>query len=147
MGVIWEGDNGQALLLKRYSWRTIKSYKNCFRQFIRHYDDVKPSHITRAQINDYLTLLIRERHISASHQSQIMSAIKMFYASVIDQEAKVSNLFQPKPPQKLPQVFLEEEVTALLRSVDNLKHRCILMVIYPAGLRLGEVIHLRLKDL
>ncbi len=137
----------QVLLLKRYSWRTIKSYKNCFRQFIRHYDNIKPSQITRQQINDYLTSLIRERHISASHQSQIMSAIKMFYAAVVNQEEKVRNLFQPKPPKKLPQVFLEEEVTALLRAVDNLKHRCILMLVYSAGLRLGEAIQLRLTDL
>jgi site-specific recombinase XerD len=137
----------QCLLLKRYSWRTIKSYKNCFRQFIRHYDDIKPSQLTRKQINDYLTTLIKERNISVSHQSQILSAIKMFYTSVIDQEEKVKGLFQPKPPKKLPQVFLEEEVTALLRAVDNLKHRCILMLIYSAGLRLGEVINLRLTDL
>ena len=137
----------QTLLLKRYSWRTIKSYKNCFRQFIRHYDDIKPSQMTRRQINDYLAMLIRERNISVSHQSQIMSAIKMFYGSVIDQEEKVKGLFQPKRPQKLPNVFLEEEVTALLRAVDNPKHRCILMVVYSAGLRLGEVINLRLSDL
>lgn len=137
----------QTLLLKRYSWRTIKSYKNCFRQFIKHYDEIKPSEITRRQINDYLAAMIKERQISASHQSQIMSAIKMFYAAVINQEEKVKNLFQPKPEKKLPNVFLEEEVAALLRSVDNPKHRCILMVIYSAGLRLGEVIGLRLTDL
>jgi len=137
----------QVLTLKRYSWRTIKSYKNCFRQFIRHYDDIKPSRITRQQINDYLTMLIRERQISVSHQSQIMSAVKMFYASVIDQPETVRGLFQPKPAQKLPQVFLEEEVTALLRATDNLKHRCILMLIYSAGLRLGEAVNMRLCDL
>ena len=137
----------QVLTLKRYSWRTIKSYKNCFRQFIRHYDHLKPSQITRQQINDYLTLLIRERNISVSHQSQIMSAIKMFYASTIEQEAKIRGLFQPKPAQKLPQVFLEEEVTALLRAVDNPKHRCMLMLVYSAGLRLGEAINMRLSDL
>jgi len=137
----------QCLLLKRYSWRTIKSYKNCFRQFIRHYDDTKPSQITRRQINDYLTSLIKERDISVSHQSQIMSAIKMFYTSVVDQADKVKGMFQPKPPQKLPQVFTEEEIAALLRAVDNLKHRCILMLIYSAGLRLGEAINLRLTDL
>ena len=137
----------QVLTLKRYSWRTIKSYKNCFRQFIRHYDDIKPSQLTRQQINNYLTMLIRERQISAPHQSQIMSAIKMFYASVIDQAEKVRGLFQPKPAQKLPQVFLEEEVATLLRAVDNPKHRCILMLVYSAGLRLGEAINLRLTDL
>ncbi len=137
----------QTLTLKRYSWRTIKAYKNCFRQFIRHYDEIKPSLITRQQINDYLLLLIRERNISVAYQSQIMSAIKMFYAATIDQEAKVSGLFQPKPDQKLPQVFLEEEVIALLKATDNLKHRCILMLIYSAGLRLGEATNIRIEDL
>jgi len=39
----------QTLMLKRYSWRTVKAYKNCFRQFIRHYDQIKPSQITRQQ--------------------------------------------------------------------------------------------------
>ncbi|MFN0014182.1 MAG: tyrosine-type recombinase/integrase [Saprospiraceae bacterium] len=137
----------QVLLLKRYSWRTIKAYKNCFRQFIRHYDDIRPREITRKQINDYLTVLIKERNISVSHQSQILSAIKMFYAAVAEQEEKVKGLFQPKKQQKLPNVLLEEEVTALLRSLDNPKHRCILMLIYSAGLRLGEAIGLRLSDL
>ena len=137
----------QVLILKRYSWRTVKSYKNCFRQFIKHHDSLKPSQITRKQINDYLTMLIKERKISVSHQGQVMSAIKMFYASVLEQEDKIKGLFQPKKPQKLPNVLLEEEVTALLRAVDNPKHRCLLMLIYSAGLRLGEVIALRLPDL
>ena len=60
---------------------------------------------------------------------------------------KVKNLFQPKPDKKLPNVFLEEEVTALLRSVDNPKHRCTLMLIYSAGLRLGELTNLKLTDI
>jgi integrase/recombinase XerD len=137
----------QCLLLKRYSWRTAKAYKNCFRQFIKHYDDIKPSQITRQQINEYLTLMVRERHVSVSYQSQAMSAIKMFYGSVLDQGAKVAGLFQPKKPQRLPKVLTEEEVAALLKAVDNLKHRCLLMLLYSGGLRLGEVINLRLTDL
>jgi len=137
----------QTLMLKRYSWRTIKSYKNCFRQFIRHYDHTKPSEITRKQIDAYVYGLIRERNISQSHQNQILSAIKMFYGTVIRQEDKVQDLFRPKKAQKLPKVLSEQEITYLLRAVDNLKHRCILMLIYSAGLRLGEVINLRLGEL
>jgi integrase/recombinase XerD len=137
----------QCLLLKRYSWKTIKSYKNCFREYIRFYGDIKPTQLTRRQINDYLSFLVREKQVSASYQSQVMSAIKMFYGSVVEQADKVENLFQPKSPQKLPKVFLTEEVEALLRAVDNLKHRCLLMLIYSAGLRLGEAIALRVEDL
>jgi integrase/recombinase XerD len=137
----------EVLLLKRYSWRTIKSYKNCFRSFIKHYDDIKPRQISRKQINGYLLLLIRERNISASYQSQVLSAIKMFYIEVAEQVEKVENLYQPKKEQKLPKVLTETEVSKLLDTVGNLKHRCILMLIYSAGLRLGEVINLRLHDL
>ena len=137
----------QCLTLKRYSWRTVKAYKNCFRQFIRHYDEIKPSQLTRKQIDDYVVGLIREKRISESHQSQILSAIKMFYAEVIQQEHKVQGLFLPKRPEKLPHVLTEEEVTRLLKAVDNLKHRCILMMVYSAGLRLGEVLHLKTSDL
>lgn len=71
----------------------------------------------------------------------------MFYTAVAEQEEKVQGLFQPKKQQKLPNVLLESEVAALLRAVDNPKHRCILMLIYSAGLRLGEAIGLRLTDL
>lgn len=137
----------QCLLLKRYSWRTIKSYKNCFRQFIRHYDDIKPSQITRKQINDYIATLVREKHITESYQNQIACAIKMFYAEVVEQSEKVEGIVQAKRPQRIPQVLTENEVTRLLKAVENLKHRCVLMMIYSAGLRLGEVINLRLNDI
>lgn len=136
----------QCLMLKRYSWRTVKAYKNCFRQFIRHYNEIKPSQITRRQIDDYVAGLIREKNISESYQNQILSAIRMFYAEVIPQEHKVQGLLRPKRPEKLPHVLTEDEVSRLLKAVDNLKHRCILMMIYSAGLRLGEVLHLKMTD-
>ena len=137
----------QVLLLKRYSWRTIKTYKNGFRAFIRFYDEVRPREITRRQINDFLTYLVKDRQVSASHQSQVMSAIKMFYAEVAGQPEKVENLFRPQKTQTLPKVLTEEEIVALFRAVDNLKHRSLLMLIYSGGLRLNEVLHLKLNDL
>ncbi len=137
----------QAITLKRYSWRTVKAYTNTFRAFVRYYDDIKPSQISRKQINDYIAHLIRNRHITESYQNQICSAIKMFYCEVVMQSEKVEGLVQAKKPQKLPQVLTEEEVVRLLRAMDNLKHQTILAVIYSAGLRLGEVIKLKITDL
>jgi len=71
----------------------------------------------------------------------------MFYAEVVEQEEKVRNIIRPKGAQKLPHVLTEEEVVRLLKATDNLKHRCILMMIYGAGLRLGEAVNLRLADM
>jgi len=137
----------QTLMLKRYSHRMIKSYKNCFRRFIRHYDDAKPSHLTRAQIDAYIVHLIKTKNITESHQNQILSAIKMFYAVTIPQEEKVKYLIRPKKSMKIPHVLTEAEVVRLFKATDNLKHQCILMLIYSGGLRLGELIQLRLADL
>lgn len=134
-------------MLKRYSWRTIKNYKSCLRQYFDHNAETEPSHRTRQQIDSYLYHIVRERGVSASYQGQAMSALKLFYGEVLNQGYKVEGLFQPKKPQKLPQVLLEEEVVALLRGVDNIKHRCLLMLIYSAGLRLGEALSLRIVDL
>ncbi|MEI7587565.1 site-specific integrase [Runella sp.] len=137
----------QMLMLKRYSWRTIKSYKNSLRQFILYYNETRPSQITRRQINDYIAQLIRNKHITESYQNQIACAIKIFYCEVLQQAEKVEGLVQAKKPQKIPQVLTEMEVSRLLRSVDNLKHRFILMMIYSAGLRLSELTKLRLTDI
>ncbi len=137
----------QALILKRYSWRTIKSYKNSLRQLFLHYDDIKPRFITRSQIDSYVAGCIKEKQISESYQNTLLSAIKFFYTNVVNQEDKVEKLFRPKTPQKLPQVLSELEVTRFLKSIDNLKHQCIMMLIYSGGLRLGEVTQLKINDL
>jgi integrase/recombinase XerD len=125
----------QALILKRYSWRTIKLYKHLLRRLFLDYDDIKPSLLTRIQIDNHV------------FKRSLLSAVKFFYVNVVNQEEKVENLFRPKNPQKLPQVLTEQEVVRLLKSVDNIKHRTILTLIYSAGLRLGEIIQLKINDL
>ena len=137
----------ETLLLKRYSWRTIKSYLGCFRYFLRFYNDIEPEAITRSQMDAYIVHLVKTKNISESHQNQILSAIKMYYAEVAAQEEKVRRLIRPKKAKKLPHVLTETEVARLFQVTENLKHRCILMLIYSGGLRLGELIQLRLADL
>lgn len=111
----------QTLLLKRYSWRTIKTYLNCFRHFIRHYDHTEPCRITRSQINDYITHLIKVRNISESHQNQILSAIKMYYAETLGQEEKVRFLIRPKKAKKLPHIHITHTGWAKVKSpIDDL---------------------------
>lgn len=137
----------QVLLLKRYSHRTVKTYLTTFRQFIRFYDSIKPSELSRSQMDAYIAHQIKTKNISESHQNQILSSIKIFYEEVVHQSEKVRFLIRPKRPMKLPHVLTEHEVSLLLKSTGNLKHKCILMLIYSGGLRLSELIQLRLADL
>ena len=67
--------------------------------------------------------------------------------NVVGDAKRVTFIERPRQERKLPTVLSETEVATLLRSVDNLKHRCILMLIYSAGLRLSELVGLELTDL
>ncbi len=84
--------------------------------------------------------------IKPSTQGQVLNAIKAFYERVMKQEKKTYYLPRPKRWKQLPTVLSEKEVTDLLKSVENLKHRCILMLIYAAGLRTGEIVNLKIRD-
>jgi integrase/recombinase XerD len=137
----------EVLMLKRYSERTIKTYKNVFRMFIMEYNELKPSQITQPQIYAYFMKSIKEKHISESHQNTIVSAIKMFYNAVVHQPEKVEHLYRPKPDKRLPHILSEAEVVALLQTAKNIKHQAILMLVYSGGLRLGEVVNLQITDI
>jgi site-specific recombinase XerD len=136
----------EVLTLKRYSWRTIKTYKNCMSGLMFFYNEIKPSQFTRQQIDQYVLHEIRVNKISESYQNTILSAIKMFYTEVVEQPEKVEGLYRPKMPNKLPQVLTKNEVEKLLKASGNMKHACILAVVYSAGLRLGEVTKLLVDD-
>ena len=73
-------------------------------------------------------------------------AIKFYYEKVLGQEKQLYDL-RTRRPEQLPDILSEEEVKRLISSVKNLKHRCILMLIYSAGLRLSESVNVRLDDI
>ena len=136
----------ETLMLKRYSYATIKSYRNAFTQFLLFFPAQHPADIEEDDIKRYCLQKIEENKWSESYQNQVINAIKFYYEKVLGQQRKFYEL-RPKKPQQLPQVFTEHEVVLLLKSVDNLKHKCILMLIYSAGLRLGELTQLRIDDI
>lgn len=135
----------ELLRLKRYSYTTVKTYKNAFRLFLKYYDEFVPQDITEAQIRAYLMFKISQK-VSESLQNQIINAIKFYYEKVLGQERKTYYLPRPKMPEKLPNVLTVDEVIRFLKVIDNLKHRCMMMLIYSGGLRLSEVVNMRLAD-
>ena len=136
----------EQLMLKRYSYKTIKTYKNIFRQFLQFYDDIAPPEITEAQIRKFLLEKVHQK-VSESFQNQIINAIKFYYEKVLGQERKTYYLPRPKKAEQLPNVLSEEEVLLLLNATNNLKHRCMLMLAYSGGLRLSEIVNLKIKDI
>lgn len=135
------------LLLKRYSPRTITSYKCCFRAFLYHYKDKDPKEISSEEIEGYMINMIQFRKISESTQNQIINALKFYYEKVLGRSRQFYHWTRPKDPQKLPGVLSEQEVVAILKATENIKHKAVLTTIYSAGLRISEAVNLRIEDI
>lgn len=132
--------------LRGYSPRTRKSYRNCLLRFKRHVDQ-KLSVITEQDIRQYLLHLIDEKNLSRATLNQTVSALKFFYQYVLHEPRIIGSIPCPRPERKLPAVLSRGEVLSLFAALSNLKHRALLILAYSAGLRVSEIVQLRVEDI
>jgi integrase/recombinase XerD len=137
----------EKMVVLRYSPRTIQVYVDCFTEFLNQHPGKEPSDITQDEIIKYLRYLIEERCVSTSYQNQAINAIKFYFEKVVGGKRETYYIERPRREKFLPEVLSEEEVKALLGSITNLKHKCMIMTAYSAGLRVGELLNLRPADI
>jgi site-specific recombinase XerD len=132
----------------RYSQNTIRTYTSAFTDFINYFSKKELHEITNEDIKSYLLYLVEKRRISTSFQNQIINAIKFYYEKVCGgKKLPYITIDRPLKEKFLPTVLSEDEVKQIINSVSNLKHKAILLTIYSAGLRLSEVINLKIGDI
>ncbi|MGH1437001.1 MAG: tyrosine-type recombinase/integrase [Lewinella sp.] len=136
----------QQLRLRHFSWRTIKSYLSQLRMLFLFFPSMPPSSLCIKEISTYLLDKIQKKNWQPATQQQAICAFKFYYSTVLEL-AYDWDIIQPRKGRKLPTVLSQGEVIRLLKTVSNLKHRCILMLIYSGGLRLSELTNLQLKDI
>jgi site-specific recombinase XerD len=136
----------QKLNLKGYSPITRKNYLSQFGLFMKFFGDADLLDLTETEIRNYLLYLVEKKKVSRSSQNQSINAIKFFYEIVLKQERKVYYLERPMKEKRLPGVLSQEEIILLFSVTENLKHRAMLMLIYSAGLRRGELLRMRVSD-
>jgi site-specific recombinase XerD len=125
---------------KRYSARTIKNYSSQVRLFLNHFQNRdSPKHISESDIKNYL---LTAKEINS--QNHMHSAIKLFYTFTMHQHRKFAFIEYAKREQKLPQPLDPSEVKAIINACTNLKHKSIIFLLYGCGLRVGEVIDLKI---
>jgi len=136
----------ERIILKRYSPSTLKSYKGHLISIFLFYPKLLPSAIEPKEIEKYILYQIKFKKISESTQNQIINAYKFYAESVLKKEKQYIQIPRPKNPRQLPNVLSQDEVIRLIKTPKNIKHRLILMLIYSCGLRLSEVINIRMRD-
>ncbi|MBK6629275.1 MAG: tyrosine-type recombinase/integrase [Flavobacteriales bacterium] len=134
------------LEIGRYSPRTIETYLNAVKQLFLRFAQKHPNDIRTEDIEAF------QHHLATSGKSnsylnQVVNAVRYYYKDVLGDVTRVKSIERPRKERQLPSVLSEEEVATLLRAPTNLKHRCMLMLIYSAGLRLGELLNLELTDI
>lgn len=98
-------------------------------------------------MRQYLLHLLEEQSASRSYVNQALFALKFLYIDVLRRSDKNMEISRPKRERKLPEVLSKREVVQLLEVVENPKHREIMLLTYSAGLRLGELVRLRVEDI
>jgi integrase len=135
------------LTIKRYSYRTIKAYSNALKVFLLHFPDKKPESINTIEIEQFLNTMVLDKKISQAYQKILVGAIKLFFNELLRKNYKLNYLYPDRIEKKLPIVLDKSEVLLLLNAIENIKHKSIILLIYSAGLRLGEVIELKVIDI
>ncbi len=129
------------LILQRYSPKTNEAYLHAVKG-LAYFFNQSPDKLTDEKIQDYLRYLIEDRKYSWSTCNVTFCGIKCFYDNVLHRSTEL--MIPPRPRQKrLPTILSQNEVSKLLNTCTNLKHKALLLTVYSAGLRVSEVVSLQ----
>ncbi len=140
----------EKLYLLNYSLTTIRTYHSLLLRFFNGHRQQGLTTINAFgthEINEYHRQMIQSQKYSFSLINQSINAVKFYYHRVLGRHnLDLSQVERPEKPARLPTVLSKEEVKRILQATENLKHRCMLQLLYSGGLRISEVINLKLTD-
>jgi len=135
----------EKLTLRGYSPRTRQTYRLHMQRFLKWLRQ-EPGTVSQAKLQAYL-LEILDNGLSASYVRQARAVLTIIYEDLLNQPEKVIDLPSPKDKKGLPAVLSRDQVGRILQAAANTMEKALLMMTYSAGLRVGEVIRLKARDI
>ncbi|MBX9783355.1 MAG: site-specific integrase [Chitinophagaceae bacterium] len=137
----------EQLALKKYSKSTVQTYRNEFMQLLQllgenNAQDLTPAHLKRYMLYCTVTLKLSENTLHSR-----LNAVKFYFEQVLKQEKFFWEIPRPKKPQLLPKLLNETEISKLFNSLTNKKHKAMLFTAYSSGLRVSEIVNLKISDI
>jgi len=137
----------KTLQLKAYSTNTIRLYKGELTMLMRLLRNVPIQTLTPSHIKSYLLWQLTTLKHSEAKVHTTMNALKFYFEKVLHQLKMFFDIPRPKKPFHLPSVHSESEIKKILDAKENVKHKTMLMTGYSAGLRLSEIVGLKIRDI
>ena len=134
------------LRIRNYAKRTQAIYITRVAEMASHLER-SPAALSGEEVRDYLRYLKEEREVSRSEFAQVVGALRFLYGHTLDRPEMVPRIPYPRIKRRHPVVLSPAEVVRLLKSIRNVKHRTVAMVLYGAGLRISEALALELRDI
>lgn len=135
------------LRMQRYADRSIKTYTSHLTYFLKVSSTLKTEDITQRQLEDFIIWLVEKKKVGQSYQKAMIATITKFYKEIFQRNINLKHLYPKRKENKLPKFLTKDEVKKILDATENLKHKAILTTIYSCGLRLSEVLELKIADI
>jgi integron integrase len=136
----------EELQARHYARRTVATYEQWLRRFLRFHQRRHPREMGSAEVNAFLTHLAVEGQVSASTQNQALSALLFLYRELLERDLDLEGVIRARRRPRLPVVMSVAEVRAVLERLDGVE-ALVAGVLYGGGLRLMEALRLRVHDL
>jgi integrase/recombinase XerD len=133
----------QQLHLKAYSPATIKTYCNEFMQLLQLLKNKAAHTLTAEDLKRYMVYIMQKEKLSENTAHSRLNAIKFYFEKVLGREKFFWEIPRPKKQIQNPNFFNQDEITQILKQTNNIKHKTMLMLAYSTGMRISEVINLK----
>jgi integrase/recombinase XerD len=137
----------QHLKTKRYAKNTQEAYIYYVQTYLNRLAGYPAKNIDAKGVQRYLLKYYPPKDYSRSTQNIVINALKLFYYTEFNIAIDIEGVLRPRKERKLPDILSLDEVKSLLNSFKNEKHRTIFYLIYSGGLRLGELLALKVSDI
>lgn len=134
----------EVLHLKNYSEQTIKSYSYHLEAFLLFKKDRHYTYLSSQDVKDYL---IHIKDKSESFRNQAINAIRCLFTYILNRKLKDYLVIRPKKAKTSPILLSEPELLEIFRVCSNKKHLAIIYLMYGAGLRVSEIINLKIEHI
>ena len=134
--------------LKHYSLKTERSYIGWIKRYIIFHNKRHPLTMGKEEIESFLSWLAADQGVSPTTQNQAFSALLFLYREVLGIDVSEWNIqaLRAKERKHIPVVLTREEVRRVIDNLDGI-YQLIVKLMYGCGLRMSEVLNLRIKDI